>query len=139
MNLTALSLLLIAGFVTSMAASALQHRYYLRTVNRLAAREHRSGLTLISGRATGRLRGAVVLLLVRSADDVIEGAQVMQGASVFAHFRDHPELTGPLAAAPERASGKAMTRAVEDARDRYHRMNSSRAAARPARGAAGAH
>lgn len=144
MDLTALSLLLLAGFVASMAASALQHRYYLRTVNRLAAREHRAGLTLISGRATGRLRGTVVLLLVRSADDVVEGAQVMQGASVFARFRERPELAGPLATAPARAPGKALSRAVEDARDRYHRMNAGRAAAERsrtgrARDAAGAH
>jgi len=125
MDLLSVSLLLLVGFVASMAASALQHRYYLRTVNRLAAAEHRAGLILVSGRATGRLRGAVVLLLVRRADAVVEQAQVMQGASVFARFRTRPPLTGPLATASARASSPAVSRAVEDARDRYRRMTAA--------------
>lgn len=122
MDLLSLSLLLLAGFVASMAAGGLQHRYYLRTVNRVAAEEHRAGVTLVSGRATGRLRGAVVLLLVRRDDDVVERALVMQGASVLARFRTRAALTGPLATAPARASSAATSRAVEDARDRYHRL-----------------
>jgi glucitol operon activator protein len=124
-----LALLLLVGFVASMAASMLQHRYYMRTVNRLAAQEHRAGVTLVSGRATGRLRGAVVLLLVRRTDEVVERALVMQGASVFARFRERPRLTGPLATAATRASSPAMARAVEDARDRYHRLTSGDVAA----------
>jgi len=124
MDLLSVSLLLLGAFVASMAASALQHRYYMRTVNRVAGEEHRAGVTLVSGRGTGRLRGAVVLLLVRRDDDVVERALVMQGASVLARFREHPALTGPLATADGRAPSPAVARAVADARDRHHRLTS---------------
>jgi glucitol operon activator protein len=120
-----LALVLLGGFVASMAASTLQHRYYMRAVNRMAGEEHRAGVTLVSGRATGRFRGAVVLLLVRRTDEVVERAVAMQGASVLARFRERPALAGPLATAATRASSAAMTRAVEDARDRYHRMTAA--------------
>ncbi|MDX2935649.1 transcriptional regulator GutM [Streptomyces ipomoeae] len=119
-----LALLLLGGFVLSLLASMAQHRYYLRTVNKLAAQEHRAGVTLVSGRATGRLRGAVVLLLVRRSDSVVERALAMQGASVLARFRERPQLIGELGTAPSRAGSTAMARAVEDARDRYRRMQS---------------
>ncbi|MDX3233607.1 transcriptional regulator GutM [Streptomyces sp. ME19-01-6] len=119
-----LALLLLGGFVLSLLASMAQHRYYMRTVNKLAAQEHRAGVTLVSGRATGRLRGTVVLLLVRRSDSVVERALVMQGASVLARFRERPQLTGELSTAPSRAGSTAMARAVEDARDRYRRMQS---------------
>jgi glucitol operon activator protein len=119
-----LALLLLGGFVLSLLASMAQHRYYLRTVNKLAAQEHRAGVTLVSGRATGRLHGAVVLLLVRRSDSVVERALVMQGASVLARFRERPQLTGELSTASSRAGSTAMARAVEDARDRYRRMQS---------------
>ncbi|KUO06044.1 transcriptional regulator GutM [Streptomyces caeruleatus] len=119
-----LALLLLGGFVLSLLASMAQHRYYMRTVNKLAAQENRAGVTLVSGRATGRLHGAVVLLLVRRSDSVVERALVMQGASVLARFRERPQLTGELSTAPSRAGSTAMARAVEDARDRYRRMQS---------------
>lgn len=127
-----LALLLLGGFALTMVSSMAQHRYYMRTVNRLAAEEHRAGVTLVSGRATGRLRGAVVLLLVRRSDEVVERALVMQGASVLARFRERPQLTGELSTAPSRAASAFMTRAVEDARDRYRRMQSGATAVRSA-------
>jgi len=120
-----LALLLLGAFVVSMASSLWQHRYYMRTVNRLTAEEHRAGVTLVSGRATGRLRGAVVLLLVRQSDQVVERALVMQGGSVLARFRERPELCGRLRTASSRAASPAAARAVEDARDRYRRMRSN--------------
>lgn len=119
-----LALLLLGGFVLSLLASMAQHRYYMRTVNRLAAQEHRAGVTLVSGRATGRFRGAVVLLVVRRSDKVVERALVMQGASVLARFRERRQLTGELATAPSRAPSAVTARAVEDARDRFRRMQS---------------
>ncbi|MPY57627.1 transcriptional regulator GutM [Streptomyces spongiae] len=119
-----LALLLLGGFVLSLLASMAQHRYYMRTVNRLAAQEHRAGVTLVSGRATGRFRGAVVLLVVRRSDKVVERALVMQGASVLARFHERPQLTGELATAPSRAPSAVTARAVEDARDRFRRMQS---------------
>ncbi|MEW2400862.1 transcriptional regulator GutM [Streptomyces sp. NPDC046862] len=117
-----LALLLLGGFVLSLLASLAQHRYYLRTVNRLAGQEHRAGVTLVSGRATGRFRGAVVLLVVRRSDKVVERALVMQGASVLARFRERPELTGELATASARAASAVTARAIEDAHDRFRRM-----------------
>ncbi|MGP3987309.1 transcriptional regulator GutM [Streptomyces sp. 3N207] len=119
-----LALLLLGAFVVSMVSSLAQHRYYMRTVNRLTAEEHRAGVTLVSGRATGRFRGAVVLLLVRQSDEVVERALVMQGISILARFRESPQLSGQLRTASSRAASAASARAVEDARDRYRRMRS---------------
>jgi glucitol operon activator protein len=127
-----LALLLLGGFALTTVASMVQHRYYTRTVNRLAAEEHRAGVTLVSGRATGRFRGAVVLLLVRRSDNVVERAVAMQGTSVLARFRERPQLTGELSTATSRAASAVMARAVEDARDRYRRMQSGATADRGA-------
>lgn len=124
MDFLPLALLLLGGFLLTGLTSVAQHRYYLRTVNWLADEEHRKGVVLVSGRATGGLRGAVVLLLVRTTDEVVERALVMEGASVLARFRERPRLNGPLRTASSRAGSTATSRAVEDARDRYRRMRS---------------
>ncbi|TLS47387.1 transcriptional regulator [Streptomyces montanus] len=124
MEFLPLALLLLGAFVLTTLTSIAQHRYYMRTVNRVAGDEHRTGVVLVSGRATGGLRGAVVLLLVRTSDETVERALVMEGASVLARFRERPRLAGDLRTAPSRATSTATARALEDARDRYRRMRS---------------
>lgn len=117
--------LIVAAFAVAFGLSLLQHRAYARAVNRVAAREHRSGVLLVTGRAKGALRGAVVLLVVDRVERRVTRALAMQGASVFARFRERPELCGPVDGVAERAQGKALRRAVADALPRYRRLDAT--------------
>jgi glucitol operon activator protein len=99
-----------------------QQRAYQREVNRLLAEERDQDQVLVSGRAKGRLRGAVVLLVIERASKNIRRAAVMQGASVFARFHESPELLGPVCGASTRAPTKAVRRATADAVDRYRQL-----------------
>jgi len=117
-----IGILLLVGFAVMIAANWGQQLYYLRTVNRLANGEQRPGRILVSGRASGRLRGAVALLIVRQADDVVEHALVMEGTTVFARFRERPELAGPAGEEPPEALSKAARTAVANAVAHYRRM-----------------
>lgn len=123
--------LLVGAFGLALVLSLLQHRAYARAVNGVAADEHRDGVVLVTGRAKGVLRGSVVLLVVDRHRHEVVRAQAMQGASVFARFRDRPHLLGPLDGLAGRASSKAQRKAVEDALDRYRRLTAPR---RPVRG-----
>lgn len=128
MELLPVSLLLLAVFVLSMAGSHLQHRYYLRTVNTLARDYRRSGYALASGRKKGRLRGAIAVIVVRRDDtSVVERILVMEGSTLFARFRDRPELTGRLDADALANCSPTVRGAVEDALGRAKAL-----AARPA-------
>lgn len=119
MKLLWLSLLLFGMFTLSMLASYLQHRYYLRVVNDLARQFHRSGYALASGRCKGRSRGAIAVLVVRRDDpDVIERAMVMQGRTVFARFRERPELVGRASETSLAACSPTIRRAINDALQR---------------------
>lgn len=123
MKLLWLSLLLFGMFTLSMLASYFQHRYYLRVVNDLARQFHRSGFALASGRCKGRSRGAIAILVVRRDDpDVIERAMIMQGRTVFARFRERPELAGRASAATLAACSQTVRRAVDDALQRGRRV-----------------
>ncbi|WP_199430209.1 transcriptional regulator GutM [Qaidamihabitans albus] len=117
------AVLLVAGFVVAGVLSYRQHLAYQRAVNRLATEENRSGVLLVSGRAKGRLRGAVVLLCIDRRRAEVTRAVAMQGASVFAGFRDCPDLVGPVAGAEERAGSRALARAVHDALGTAARLN----------------
>lgn len=123
MKLLWLSLLLFGMFTLSMLASYFQHRYYLRVVNDLARQFHRSGFALASGRCKGKSRGAIAILVVRRDDpDVIERAMIMQGRTVFARFRERPELAGRASEATLAACSTTVRRAVDDALQRGHRV-----------------
>jgi glucitol operon activator protein len=47
----------------------------------------------------------------------------MEGSSVFAKFRERPELAGPVEAAEERAGSKALAKAVHEALGMASRLN----------------
>jgi glucitol operon activator protein len=112
------TLLLIAALVLNTLSGLAQHRYYVRTVRRLAGEHNKAGCVLVSGRARGRLRGAVAILVLRSADDVIEGAAVMEGASIFARFKDRPDWLGLSAIRPLPRCSPRLAAAVAQARTR---------------------
>lgn len=139
MHFLPVALLLFGMFILSSLVSYQQHRYYLRVVNRLAADYRRSGYALASGRAKGKTRGAVAILVVRRDEpDFIERAMVMQGATVFARFRERPELAGR---ATEDVLGRcpaAVRRAVADALERGRAVAAGQQAVpSPGRGASG--
>jgi glucitol operon activator protein len=120
---------LITGFVVAGFLSYRQHTRYAQVVNTVATEENRRGVLLVSGRAKGRLRGAVVLLVVDRRQDLVTRALVMEGASVFARFRERPELLGPVGTVEDRAPSKATAKAVKEALTMVSRLTGGRRAA----------
>ncbi|PXY24370.1 transcriptional regulator GutM [Prauserella flavalba] len=116
-------LVLVCGFVAAGLLSYRQHLGYQRAVNELATDENRSGMLLVSGRAKGRLRGAIVLLVIDRRRGEVTRAQVMEGVSVFATFTERPDLAGPVEGAEERAGSKALAKAVAEALKMAARLN----------------
>ncbi|WP_020671454.1 transcriptional regulator GutM [Amycolatopsis nigrescens] len=106
---------LVAAFAAAGLLSYRQHLGYQRAVNRVATEENRAGVLLVTGRAKGRLRGAVVLLVLDRRRNEVVRALAMEGASVFATIRERPDLRGPAAALASRATSKPLRRAVSDA------------------------
>jgi glucitol operon activator protein len=110
-------LLFAALMLTTLTAFA-QHRYYVRTVRRLAREHNHAGYALVSGSAKGRFRGAVAVLVLRTEDETIAAAAVMEGSSVLARFKDRPDWAGlPASGSLPRCSPRTA-RAVEEARKR---------------------
>lgn len=104
--------LLFAAMVVSGALTLLQQRQYSRELSRIAAASHGKDDALLSGRGRSFRGGAVLILVVDRATGRITTARGMVGVSVFARFRDLPDLLGPTATAPDRARGKQLTAAV---------------------------
>ncbi|MQA10621.1 MAG: transcriptional regulator [Pseudonocardiaceae bacterium] len=119
--------LLFGGFIVAGLFSWLQHLAYQRTVNRVASEENRSGVVLVTGRGKGKLRGAVVLLVIDRRSRAVTRALAMRGASVFARFREQPELLGPVDGLRERAGSRMAGKAVDDALQRYQRLTAGTA------------
>jgi glucitol operon activator protein len=115
--------LLLGAFVVAGLLTYRQHLGYQRAVNDLATQENRSGVLLVSGRAKGWRRGAVVLLVIDRRRGRVLRARAMEGASVFATFRERPELAGPVEAAEERAGSTALAKAVHEALGMASRLN----------------
>jgi DNA-binding transcriptional regulator of glucitol operon len=109
------ALLLIAAMVASLLLSLWQHNRYLAVVNAMARANAGRNVRLVSGRAKGRLRGAVVVLLVDPSAREIVDARAMEGASIFARLTPAPELLGPVATTVDRAGTKHLKKAVESA------------------------
>ncbi|WP_158894966.1 transcriptional regulator GutM [Amycolatopsis anabasis] len=107
--------ILLTGFVAAGLLSYRQHLGYQRVVNRVATAENRAGVLLVTGRAKGRLRGAVVLLVIDRRRDAVTRALAMEGASVFARLRERPDLTGPTATLAARTTSKPLREATADA------------------------
>ncbi len=107
--------LLIGALVASMMLSLWQHRRYTTQVNELARRHAGEDLKLVSGRGKGRLRGAVVVLLVNPRAGKVVEARKMVGSTVFSRLGPAPELVGSLARVASRATDKHVRLAVEAA------------------------
>ena len=101
--------------LTALGALA-QHKYYVRTVRRLAREHDKPGCVLVSGRAKSRFRGAIAVLVLRRDDEVIEGAAVMEGASVLARFKDRTDWVGRPASGTLPRCSPRMATAVTEAR-----------------------
>jgi DNA-binding transcriptional regulator of glucitol operon len=129
-----LTLLLLGTLLLTMTFAHLQHRYYLRAVNHLAAEHRGPGMALVSGISRGRLRGAVAILVVRRDSDTIERALVMEGSSILARFREQTALHGQsLTAIAGVPLSKRARLACDDAAARYHQVQLPAAApAQPA-------
>ncbi|MFT4110867.1 transcriptional regulator GutM [Propionicimonas sp.] len=107
--------LLLGAMVLSIVLSLWQHRRYLAVLNEMAKANAGRSLKLVSGRGKGRLRGAIVILLVDPAARQVVDARVMTGATIFSRLRPAPELQGTLDDVVERTSDKHLRRAIEAA------------------------
>ena len=92
-NVPSFVLMVVVVLLTGVSGLA-QHKYYSRTVRRIARAYDEPGCVLVSGRGKSWFRGAVVVLVLRKDDEVIRTAAVMEGASVLARFKDRPEWVG---------------------------------------------
>lgn len=114
------TLLLLGALLLSMSFAHLQHRYYFREVNRLAAQYRDARYVLCTGIARGRLRGAIAILVLRRDGNIIERVVVMEGSSVLARFRPQDTLCGqPLEALSQASLSRPARRALQDAASRY--------------------
>lgn len=104
--------LLFLAMVVSGLLTLLQQRQYSRELSRIAAASRGKDDVLLSGRGRSLLGGAVLILVVDRTTAQIVTARGMVGASVFARFKDLPDLLGPTATATERTRGKQVTAAA---------------------------
>src|ERR1044072_3154488 len=99
------------------AVSALaQHKYYTRTVRRLARENTDPGRVLVRGRGKGRIRGAIAVLVLDKQTEAIQAAAVMEGASVLARFTQRPDWVGLCARDDPPKCSPRLAKAVADAR-----------------------
>lgn len=103
--------------LTGVSAIA-QHKYYARTVQRLAREHNEAGHMLVTGRGKSRFRGAIVILVLRTRDEVIKEAVVMEGASVLARFKNRPDWAGLSARNDLPGCSPRLAAAVAEARTR---------------------
>ncbi|MGB3414508.1 MAG: transcriptional regulator GutM [Microbacteriaceae bacterium] len=95
--------------------SYIQHRAYAATVRELAAEHHVAGLGLVSGRGKGFLKGIAIILVVDRQSQQVLDARKMVGASIFARFKEAPELRGTIASLrKEYAEDKKMSKALNE-------------------------
>ena len=111
-------LLIVAAVLLTATSGLAQHKYYTRTVRRLAREHDEPGCVLVSGRGKSRFRGAIAVLVLRKHDEQIQAAAVMEGASVLARFKDRPDWVGLSARNPLPKCSPRLAAAVADARSR---------------------
>jgi glucitol operon activator protein len=116
-DLSLFVVVIVAVLLTTVSAFA-QHKYYARTVRRLALAHDEPGCVLVTGRAKGRLRGAIAVLVLRTPDEQIKAASVMEGSTVFARFRERADWVGLSARDALPACSPRLAEAVADARTR---------------------
>ena len=110
------SFLIVAAVLLTATSGLAQHKYYTRTVRRLAREHDEPGCVLVSGRGKSRFRGAIVVLVLRKHDEQIKAAAVMEGASVLARFKDRSDWVGLSARNPLPGCSPRLVAAVADAR-----------------------
>ena len=111
-------LLIVAAVLLTATSGLAQHKYYTRTVRRLAREHDEPGCVLVSGRGKSRFRGAIAVLVLRRHDEQIQAAAVLEGASVLARFKDRPDWVGLSARNPLPKCSPRLAAAVADARSR---------------------
>ncbi|HLU60112.1 MAG TPA: transcriptional regulator GutM [Pseudonocardia sp.] len=116
-NATVFVLVVAIMSLTGISAIA-QHKYYARTVRRLAREHDEPGHVLVTGRGKSRFRGAIVVLVLRAGDEVIKAAMVLEGASVLARFKPRPDWVGRSAREPLPGASPRVAAAVAEARSR---------------------
>jgi glucitol operon activator protein len=116
-NATVFVLVVAIMSLTGISAIA-QHKYYARTVKRLAREHDEPGHMLVTGRGKSRFRGAIAVLVLRKHDEVIKAAVVMEGASVLARFKNRPDWVGLSARDPLPGASPRVAAAVAEARTR---------------------
>jgi DNA-binding transcriptional regulator of glucitol operon len=114
-NATVFVLVVAIMSLTGISAIA-QHKYYARTVKRLAREHDEPGHMLVTGRGKSRFRGAIVVLVLRTHDEVIKAAAVMEGATVLARFNHRPDWVGLSSRDPLPGSSPRVADAVAQAR-----------------------
>lgn len=113
-NATVFVLVVAIMSLTGISAIA-QHKYYARTVRRLAREHDEPGHVLVTGRGKSRFRGAIVVLVLRAGDEVIKAAMVLEGASVLARFKPRPDWVGRSAREPLPGASPRVAAAVAEA------------------------
>jgi len=117
---TGFAIILISALILSVLLSLLQHNTYNRATQRMTrAFAGEKDYYLVSGRGKGRLRGALVLLVIDASQQRIVAAEAMVGSTIFARFRGRPGLIGPLSGAAGRADEKHLKDAVDYALQQY--------------------
>jgi glucitol operon activator protein len=116
-NATVFVLVVAIMSLTGISAIA-QHKYYARTVKRLAREHDVPGHMLVTGRGKSRFRGAIAVLVLRTHDEVIKAAVVMEGSSVLARFKNRPDWVGRSARDPLPGASPRVAAAVAEARSR---------------------
>jgi glucitol operon activator protein len=116
-NATVFVLVVAIMSLTGISAIA-QHKYYARTVKRLAREHDEPGHMLVTGRGKSRFRGAIVVLVLRTHDERIKAAAVLEGASVLARFKPRPVWVGRSARDPLPGTSPRVAAAVAEARSR---------------------
>ena len=124
-------LLFVAMSLTAVSALA-QHKYYTRTVRRLARENNDPGSVLVSGRGKGRVRGAIAVLVLDKQTEVIRAAAVMEGASVLARFKQRGDWVGLCARDDLPRCSPRLAQAVADARTHIPGRRRPVAGTRPA-------
>jgi glucitol operon activator protein len=114
-NATVFVLVVAIMSLTGISAIA-QHKYYARTVKRLAREHDEPGHMLVTGRGKSRFRGAIAVIVLRTQDETIKAAVVMEGASVLARFKSRPDWVGRSARDPLPGASPSVSAAVAEAR-----------------------
>ncbi len=117
---TGFAIILISALILSVLLSLLQHNTYNKATQRMTrAFAGEKNFYLVSGRGKGRLRGALVLLVIDASEQRVVAAEAMVGSTILARFRGRPELIGPLSGVAARANERHLKDAVEYALQQY--------------------